>query len=93
MTQFEQAIAAVKNGTIEAPSVSYGGKQVDYFYYQLVSHHFYMKIFAKGMTVRNAKLKDYKAYYGLKGRSAKDCLVEFEKILNDYKEQMNQPAN
>ena len=92
MTQFEQAIEAVKNGTLQAPSVSNGSKQVDYFWYQLCSHHFYMKIFAAGMTSRAAKLKDYKAYYGLKGRSAKDCLVEFEKIMNDYKEKMNQPA-
>ena len=29
---------------------------------------------------------DIKKYYGLKGRSAKDCLGQFEKIMNDYKE-------
>jgi len=92
MTQFEQALEAVKNGTLQAPSVNAGGKQVDYFWFQFCSHHFYMKLFAKGMTARNAKLKDYKAYYGLKGRSAADCLVEFEKIMNDYKAKMNQPA-
>lgn len=31
-------------------------------------------------------------YYGLKGRSAKDCLVEFEKIKDDYEAKMKQPA-
>lgn len=92
MTQFEQAIEAVKNGTIQTPVVSMGKKRIAYFWYQLINHHFYMKIFAAGMTSRQAKLKDYKAYYGLKGRSAKDCLVEFEKIMNDYKEKMSEPA-
>jgi hypothetical protein len=92
MTQFEQAVQQAKEGKLQPPTVSNGGKQIDYFWYQLCSHHFYMKIFAAGMTARNAKLKDYKVYYGLKGRSAKDCLVEFEKIMNDYKEKMNQPA-
>ena len=92
MTQFSKAVEAVKNGKVQAPIVNAGGKQIDYIWYQLCSHHFYMKIFAAGMKARNAKLKDYKAYYGLKGRSAKDCLVEFEKIMNDYKATMNQPA-
>lgn len=85
MTKFQQAIENVKNGTLTPPSVFNGKQAVDYFWYQLCSNHFYMKIFAKGMTSRAVKLKDYKAYYGLKGRSAKDCLVEFEKIMNDYK--------
>ena len=93
MTQFEQAVEAVRNGSLQAPKVSTGKGDVDYFWFQLCSHHFYMKIFAAGMTARNAKLKDYKAYYGLKSRSAKDCLVEFEKIKDDYEAKMKQPAN
>jgi hypothetical protein len=28
-------------------------------------------------------------YYGLKGRSAKDCLPQFEKIMNDYKAELD----
>lgn len=92
MTQFEAHLEAVKSGEMKPPKVFNGNKEVDYFWYQFCSHHFYMKIFAGGMKFRNVTLKGFKEYYGLKGRSAKDCLVEFEKIMNDYKEKMNKPA-
>jgi hypothetical protein len=40
---------------------------------------------AAGMLCRGVKLKDLKYYYGLKGKTAKDCLVQFETIINNYK--------
>lgn len=89
MTPYEQARKAVNEGTLNTPSVSTVNGGVDYFWFQFVSHHFYMKIFAAGMTARQAKLKDYKQYYGLKGRSAKDCLGQFEKIMDDYKAELD----
>lgn len=89
MTPFEQARKAVAEGTLSTPSVSSVKGTIDYFWFQLVSHHFYMKIFAAGMTARGANLKTYKGYYGLKGRSAKDCLPQFEKIMNDYKAELD----
>ena len=64
-------------------------KNINYFGYQLATHHFNMKLMAKGMTFRGIKFTDIKKYYGLKGRSAKDCLEQFEKIMNDYKTTTN----
>lgn len=84
-TQFEQAKQMVKAGTLKTPSVSAGGKQLDYFGYQLAVHHFNLKLMAKGMKCRGIKFTDIKKYYGLKGRSAGDCLEQFEAILADHK--------
>ena len=84
-TNFELAQEQVAAGSLKAPSVSYGAKAVDYFGYQLAVHHFNLKIMAKGMTCRGVKLTDLKKYYGLKGRSAKDCLPQFEAIQAEYK--------
>ena len=85
MTQFEQALQAVEMGTLNTPSVSTSEGNVDYFGYQLAVHHFNLKIMAKGMSCRGVKLKDLKNYYGLKGKTAADCLVQFEILLTKYK--------
>jgi len=84
-TPFELAQQQVADGTLTPPTISYGSKPIDYFGYQLAVHHHNLKILAFGMTMRGVKLKDLKAYYGLKGKSAKDCLVEFEVINDAYK--------
>jgi len=85
MTQFEQALQAVEMGTLSTPTVSTSKGNVDYFGYQLAVHHFNLKIMSKGMTCRGVKLKDLKAYYGLKGKSAGDCLAQFEMLLEGYR--------
>lgn len=84
-TNFELAQEQLAAGTLKAPSVSYGAKPIDYFGYQLATHHFNLKLMAKGMTFRGIKFTDIKKYYGLKGRSAKDCLAQFEAIQAEYK--------
>lgn len=84
MTRFEQAVQQVEGGTLQAPSVSYEGKQVNYFGYQLSVHLFNLRIMSKGMTCRGVRLKDLKEYYGLKGRTAADCLPQFEAIMERY---------
>ncbi len=86
MTQFEQAMKEVEEGKLVPPHVSTGTGTVDYFWFQLCNHHFYMKLFAKGMKARGINLKSLKEYYGLRGRSANDCLVQFERIIDDYRE-------
>lgn len=86
MTKFEEAVKAAREGKLHTPSVSVGSKPIGYFGYQLSVHHFNLKIMASGMTFRGIKFTDIKNYYGLKGRSAKDCLPQFEQILADYKE-------
>jgi hypothetical protein len=85
MTQFEQAILQVESGETKTPEVNYGGKKVDYFGYQLAVHHFNLKLMAKGIQSRGVKLKDLKAYYGLKGRTAADCLPQYEALMERYK--------
>lgn len=85
MTQFEQAVLQAEAGKLKTPEVSYGDKKVDYFGYQLAVHKFNLSIMSKGMTCRGVKLKDLKNYYGLKGRSASDCLAQFELLMEGYR--------
>jgi hypothetical protein len=92
MTKFEEAVKAVIDGKLQTPSVSYGNKQIDYFGFQLATHHFNLKLMAKGMKFKNIKFTDLKKHYGLKGKSAKDCLAQFEQIIADYKAELNKPT-
>jgi hypothetical protein len=92
MTQFEEAQQQVREGKLQTPSVSNGGKTIDYFGYQLAVHHFNLKIMSRGMLCRGIKFSDLKRYYGLKGRSAKDCLPQFEEILAKYKAELDKPS-
>ena len=89
MTQFEIAQQQVKEKQLQAPKVMTEGKQIDYFGYQLAVHHFNLKLMAKGMSCRGIKFTDIKKYYGLKGKSAADCLGQFEEIFNNYKQTLN----
>lgn len=88
MTQFEEAKRKVLSGELTAPKVSVGTKNVPYFRYQLAVHKFNLSIMSSGMTCRGIKLKDLKNYYGLKGKTAKDCLPQFLQIMADYEEEM-----
>jgi hypothetical protein len=84
LTPFEQAKAAVAAGTLNTPSVSVGAKNIDYISYQLATHKFNLSIMAGGMKFKGVKFTDLKKYYGLKGRSAKDCIEEFKQIIANY---------
>ena len=90
MTPFEQAVLQVEANQLQAPEVSYGSKKVDYFSYQLAVHKFNLSIMSKGMTCRGVKLKDLKHYYGLKGRTAADCLPQFVQLMESY---LSRPTN
>ena len=83
-TPFETALEQARAGKLQTPSVSASGKNIDYFGYQLAVHHFNLKIMAGGMSCRGVKLRDLKNYYGLKGKTAKDCLVQYEAIQAKY---------
>ena len=85
MTQFEQAILDVEAGKLKTPTVATSEGNVDYFGYQLAVHHFNLKLMSKGLQCRGIKLKDLKAYYGLKGRTAGDCLPQYEAVMERYK--------
>tara|TARA_R110000868_G_scaffold195872_2_gene441693 strand:+ start:926 stop:1210 length:285 start_codon:yes stop_codon:yes gene_type:complete len=85
MTPFEQKVQQAELGMLKLPYVNYEGKKVPYFIYQLAVHRFNLRIMASGMKFRNITFTDIKKEYGLKGRSAKDCLEQFDKITEDYK--------
>lgn len=85
MTPFEEIQQQAEVNGLELPKVSYGDKKVGFFSFQLATHRFNLRLMAKGMTFRSIKFTDIKRYYGLKGRSAKDCLEQFDKIIADYK--------
>jgi hypothetical protein len=89
ITPFQQALAQAKAGTLQTPSVGTGAGEVDYFGYQLAVHKFNLGIMASGMLCRGIKLKDIKQYYGLKGRTAKECLPQFVEIFEQYKQSLN----
>jgi len=86
LTPFQQAVMQVQEGTLKAPSVNYGTKEINYFSYQINVHHYYLKLMAVGIGNKQVKLKDLKNYYGLKGKTAKDVLADFEvNIYNHIK--------
>lgn len=88
-TPFEVAQEQVANGSLQTPSVSTSQGSVDYFGYQLAVHQFNLRIMASGMTCRGIKFSQIKKYYGLKGRSAKDCLSQFQQLFADYKKKLD----
>lgn len=87
-TPFEIAQQQVAEGKLQTPKVSMSNKNIDYFGYQISVHKYNLGIMAAGMLCRGIKLKDLKNYYGLKGKSAKDCLIEFNVIVEAYKEKL-----
>jgi hypothetical protein len=84
-TPFELAVSQARSGQLQTPSVNYGGSQIDYFGYQLANHIYSLKVLSAGLKMNGVKLKDIKDYYGLKGKSAKDCLPQLEVIYQTYK--------
>lgn len=89
-TPFEQAVEQAKLGQLQVPSVSMSNKNIDYFSYQLAVHKFNLGIMASGMTCRGIKLRDLKKYYGLKGRSARECQADMVAVMEMYKSSLNQ---
>ena len=89
MTPFQQALQAAVNGTLKTPSVSTSEGNIDYFGYQLAVHKYNLRIIALGMKCRGITFTQIKKYYGLKGRTAKECLPMFETIIEKYKAQLS----
>ena len=84
MTPFETAVQAAVNGTLKTPSVSTSTGNIDYFNYQLAVHKYNLRIMALGMKCRGITLTQIKKYYGLKGRTAAECLSAFELMVKGY---------
>lgn len=84
MTPFQQAVEQVKAGTLQAPTVSTSNGNVPYFSYQLAVHKYYLSLMSKGIQNRQVKLRDLKQYYGLKGKTAADCLPQFIQLMEQF---------
>ena len=93
ITPFEQAKTDLYAGKISAPSVSVGTDKgiinVPYFRYQLAVHKMELSLMSKGMKLnRHSKLKPLKDYYGLKGKTAADCLSQFIELVDKYEAEL-----
>jgi len=86
MTQFEQAMQAVEAGKMQVPTVHTGGGTIPFAGYQLATHIYSLKIIAIGMKMRGVTFTQIKKYYGLKGKSARECISQLEQIQQAYRE-------
>jgi hypothetical protein len=84
MTPFQQAVLDAQAGTLKTPTVSTSNGTIDYFKYQLAVHKYNLSLMSKGIMSRGIKLKDLKWYYGLKGRTASDCLPQFLQLMEQF---------
>jgi hypothetical protein len=83
-TPFEQQAIDIIQGKTKAPSVHYEGKEIPFTFYQINVHLYQLKLMAKGIKFRGILLKDFKHFYGLKGKTAKICLQELEELKAHY---------
>jgi hypothetical protein len=88
-TPFEIAQEQVKNGELNTPKVIADNKSLDYFGYQLAVHKYNLSLMAMGLKSRQVTFTQIKKYYGLKGKSAKECLPELSQMVEDYKVSLN----
>ena len=86
MTQFQQSMLATEEGSQRVPTVIFEGKEIPFAGYQLAAHIYALKIMAIGMKMRGITFTQIKKFYGLKGKSAKECIPQLEQIQNTYRE-------
>jgi len=86
MTQFQQSLLATENGSQRVPTVHTEGGTIPFAGYQLATHIYALKIMALGMKMRGVTFTQIKKYYGLTGKSAKECIPQLEQIQNAYRE-------
>jgi len=84
MTPFQQALIQASEGKLQTPTVSTSTGNINFFGYQLAVHKYYLSLMAKGIQNRQVKLTDLKKYYGLKGRTASDCLPQLIQLMDAY---------
>ena len=84
MTPFQNAVAQAEAGQLQVPTVSTSEGTISYFKYQLATHKYYLSLMSKGIQNRQVKLKDLKQYYGLKGKTAADCLPQFLQLMDQF---------
>jgi hypothetical protein len=82
---FDQVQEKAKAGEIRLPKVIFEGKDISFIKYQLAVHKFNLGIMAAGMSCRGITFTQIKKYYGLKGKTAKECLPQLAEIVEHYK--------
>jgi hypothetical protein len=90
MTPFQQALIQANEGTLQTPTVSTAGGDINYFGYQLAVHKYNLSLMGMGMKCRGITFTQIKKYYGLKGRTAADCIPQLQYIMEQYKAAMQQ---
>ena len=85
MTQFQQTMLATENGTMQVPTVSTSEGTIPFAGYQLATHVYALKIMALGMKMRGVTFTQIKKYYGLIGKSAKECLPQLQQMQEMYR--------
>jgi hypothetical protein len=86
MTPFQQTLLDHSNGKLQVPTVGTASGDINYFGYQLAVHKYNLSIMAAGMQCRGITFTQIKKYYGLKGRTAKDCLGQMDQLISAYKQ-------
>ena len=86
MTQFQQTMIATENGSQQVPKVIFEGQEIPFAGYQLATHVYALRIMAIGMKMRGITFTQIKKYYGLTGKSAKDCLPQLQALQEKYRE-------
>ena len=76
---------ATEGGSKQVPTVIYEGKEIPYAGYQLAVHIYALKIMALGMKMRGVTFSQIKKFYGLKGKSAKECVPELQQMQEMYR--------
>jgi len=84
MTPFQQALLDHSDGKLQVPTVSTAAGDINYFGYQLAVHKYNLSIMAARMQCRGITFTQIKKYYGLKGRTAKDCLGQMDQLISAY---------
>jgi hypothetical protein len=85
MTQFQQSMLAAEEGQQQVPTVVFEGQTIPFHGYQLAAHVYALKIMGLGMKMRGITFTQIKKYYGLRGRSAKECLPQLQMIQEGYR--------
>ena len=85
MTQFQQSMLATEEGSQRVPTVIFEGQEIPYAGYQLAVHIYALKIMALGMKMRGITFTQIKKYYGLSGKSAKECLPHLQALQEMYR--------
>ena len=82
---FNQLKSQVEAGTAKVPTVSVNGGEISFLAYQLSVHVYALGMMSLGMKYPGVTFKEIKEYYGLQGRSAKDCIDQLKTIRDNFR--------